>query len=611
MLANLLLAIAVALALFFLSKMLFDSYIDKKYLSEDSKTARINGYRDALQNYVTENNLDCDDTDKISTWAKAQKYLYILVYKDDQLLFETGRYVEEKVENKENADDSTEKPEENNPDSPGETDPDGTDPGVTDPDGTDPDGTDPGGTDPGGTDPGGTDPGITDPGVTDPDGTDPDGTDPGGTDPGGTDPGGTDPGGTDPGVTDPEGDKPGEDKNEEDKTDKEENKYQSSGITIKTPTRQELYDEAIAKAPHSITAADGMLIVKINDFTEYLYYDIFNIVSIVLASIGFILVMWFYFFGITKKISRLGREVTAVADGDVNRKITTDGDDELTRLCADVEYMRISMLENIEKERAALEANKELITAMSHDIRTPLTVLLGYLDVMRSNATDEDMQQYIEVSERTAMRLKKMSDDMFGYFLVYGGSVEVDVQECEARTLVDQMFSGHVFLLREQGYTIDFNFEECDNDFLEDVTVVTDPPQLMRIVENLFSNILKYADIEKPVTINIDVDIDEMTIKVSNYVHPNPDEAQKNGIGLRSSMKLANAMDIRFSAEETDGIYTSVLCVPIIPNIDYASAEKKEDKRGFSGWLKYVFKSFKSFVSTAWGKLKSLFVKEK
>ena len=62
MLANLLLAIVVALALFFLSKMLFDSYIDKKYLSEDSKTARINGYRDALQNYVTENNLDCDDT---------------------------------------------------------------------------------------------------------------------------------------------------------------------------------------------------------------------------------------------------------------------------------------------------------------------------------------------------------------------------------------------------------------------------------------------------------------------------------------------------------------------------------------------------------------------
>ena len=91
------------------------------------------------------------------------------------------------------------------------------------------------------------------------------------------------------------------------------------------------------------------------------------------------------------------------------------------------------MLENLEKEHAALEANKELITAMSHDIRTPLTVLLGYIDIMKLNAPEgDDMRQYIEASERTALRLKKMSDDMFGYFLVYGGGIEVEVEECDA-----------------------------------------------------------------------------------------------------------------------------------------------------------------------------------
>ena len=347
------------------------------------------------------------------------------------------------------------------------------------------------------------------------------------------------------------------------------------------------------------------------DFSEYFYYDIFNIISIALAFIGFILIMWLYFFGITRKISRLGREVTSVADGDVNRKITADGHDEITRLCADVEYMRISMLENIEKEHAALEANKELITAMSHDIRTPLTVLLGYLDIMKSNATDTDMQQYLEVSERTAMRLKKMSDDMFGYFLVYGGSVEVEVQECEARTLVDQMLSGHVFLLREQGYSIDFNFEDEGNEFLEGVTVVTDPPQLMRIVENIFSNILKYADPEKPVIIYVGADTDEMTIKVSNFVNPNPDEAQKNGIGLRSSMKLANAMDIRFSSGEEDGIYTSFLYVPIIPIIDYSSNRKSKERGGFALWLTFALKKFRRSLVKLKSRIKKLFAKRK
>lgn len=383
----------------------------------------------------------------------------------------------------------------------------------------------------------------------------------------------------------------------------------SAGVSGRAPSKEELRAEA--KGPYKLTTADGELEVLIADYSEHLYYDIFKILAIILAFISFLVVMWLYFFELTKKISRLGREVTAVADGDVNRAITADGDDELTRLCADVEYMRISMLENIEKERAALEANRELITAMSHDIRTPLTVLLGYLDIMKSNTQDGDMLQYIETSERTAMRLKKMSDDMFGYFLVYGGGVEVEIQECDARTLVDQMLSGHVFLLREQGYTIEFNFEAENNDFLNEVIVVTDPPQLMRIVENIFSNVMKYADKEKPVTVFVNSDTDEMTIKVSNFTAPNPDEAQKNGIGLRSCLKLANAMDIRFSSDEEDGVFTSTLCVPIIPVIEYSEVENNEEKRGFTEWLKSIFTKFKTFSARLLAKVKGIFTRNK
>ena len=203
-----------------------------------------------------------------------------------------------------------------------------------------------------------------------------------------------------------------------------------------------------------------------------------------------------------------------------------------------------------------------------------------------------------------------MSDDMFGYFLVYGGGIEVEVQECEAKTLIDQMLSGHVFLLREQGYDIDFNFEREENDFLENVTVVTDPPQLMRIVENLFSNVMKYADKKKTVSVIIGVETDEMTIKVSNYVASNPDMAQKNGIGLRSCMKLANAMDIRFSSEEKDGVFTSLMCVPIIPIVEYKDTETEEGKRGFGQWLSSIFEKCKSFFVKIPSKLKDFITRK-
>ena len=549
MLSMLLFALGIALALFFATNLIADGYIQKKYLSEEKKAERAKEYVEDLQEYVTGLGLSCDDTKEISKWAQSYKYLYVLIYKDDKLLFESGRYDEEKAsemgENKENADDEPQKPEADEGSGEGNNTP-------QNPEGT---------------------------------------------------PGGD---GAADNLTGSTDDKSDADNAEKEESQDSQNKYPSSGITVKTPTREELISEAVAGGSHPIVASDGVLLASMVDYTEYLYYDIFNIVSVVLAFLGFLLVMWFYFFDLTRRITRLGREVTAVADGDMQRSITAEGEDEITRLCTDVEYMRSSMLENIEKERAALEANRELITAMSHDIRTPLTVLLGYLDIMKLNAPDGDMQQYIEASERTALRLKKMSDDMFGYFLVYGGGIEVSEQECEARTLVDQMLSGHVFLLREQGYSIDFNFEGEDNDFLSDTVVVTDPPQLMRIVDNIFSNVMKYADAEKPVTVFVGAEVDEMTIRVTNYVRANPDEAQKNGIGLRSCMKLANAMDIRFSSAEEDGVFESVMYVPIIPHVEYGDTDDVEQRGGFIGWLNSIFAKLKKFFGKLLEKVKTL-----
>ena len=554
MLAMLILALGVAIILFFAAKFIADKYIELSYLSEEKKEERVSKYKDDLQNFVTEQGIGCNDTQQIGEWAEKNKYLYILIYKDDNLMFESGQGGNKENntpkigENKENADDVPNNSVENNSNFSSENP---SDESLSENfgDGTDSENGE-----------------IND-------------------------------------VANAESGNTGEYSQEDKK------QYSNSGITKKTPTREELVAKALAGGYHLITASDGELHLYMVDYTEHLYYDVFNIVSILLAFVGFVLVMWLYFIEITRRITRLGKEVTAIADGEIDRAITADGEDEITRLCNDVEYMRTSMLENIEKERAALDANRELITAMSHDIRTPLTVLLGYLDIMKLNAADEDMQQYIEVSERTALRLKKMSDDMFGYFLVYGGGVEVEVQECDARTLVDQMLSGHVFLLREQGYEIEFNFETEGNDFLSDVVVVTDPPQLMRIVENIFSNIMKYADKEKPVTVFVGSETDEMTIKVYNYVGKNPDMAQKNGIGLRSCMKLANAMDIRFSSEEEDGIFASLMYVPIIPNIDYTDDVGEEERGGFTEWLKSIFEKFKNCAVGLWKKVKSSLIK--
>ena len=487
MLLYLALSAIIAVGVFFAADLVAKAYVNNVYLSEEKVKERDAEYKASLQNYVIENHVSSNDTAKIAKWVKEHKYLYVMIYKDDRLLFDSGSYdgnAPEMGENKENVDE--------NPSETGKSDED-------------------------------------------------------------------------------------------------------SGITVRPPTKDELIAMAAKTGSYPIFMMDRVILVTIVDYTEYLCYDIGNLISLFVAFASFILVMWIFFYSITRRITKLSHEVRMVAEGNMNHPIDSRGRDEITSLSLDVEYMRSSMLENIENEKFAIQSNKELITAMSHDIRTPLTVLLGYIDIMKLNASDSQMREYLDATEKTALRLKKMSDDMFSYFLVYGGDPELTIQECSARTLIEQMLSSSVFLLREQGYNINYNFEQEGAGFLEDTVMVTDPAQLMRIVENIFSNILKYADKSAPVSIYTNSEIDEMTIKVSNKTSDNIDEAQRNGIGLKSCMKLANAMDIRFSYGEEDGVFLVTMYVPIIPRIAYDDTDDTDtdERSGFAKWLHHSLEKLK------------------
>ena len=135
-----------------------------------------------------------------------------------------------------------------------------------------------------------------------------------------------------------------------------------------------------------------------------------------------------------------------VSDGNMHHNIHYDGDDELTRLSYNVEQMRSSMLKNIQLEREARDSNAELITSMSHDIRTPLTVLLGYLEMMKNHeGCDEEMTDYIEASENTAMRLKQLSDDMLKYSLAFGDAPgDVTLEDADASRIKIETTTGDV-----------------------------------------------------------------------------------------------------------------------------------------------------------------------
>ncbi len=440
-------------------RFVINSVIDNHYNTEQNRITRQNEYIDELRSYIDENGLSSTDTVKLAEWVKENRYVYLLIYKDDELFFSEGGL-------------NSQMP-------------------------------------------------ITPPFTA------------------------------------------------------------IGGITVNYPKDEELMEYASNSHLYPLEMADGPILAAFADFSEYLYYDIANIVSLVCAFVFLAVVMMVYFSDLTNRISNLGDNVIKVSDGDMNHRIIAEGKDELATLSSNVDRMRLSILENLEKEREARDANSALITSMSHDIRTPLTVLLGYIDIMKMHTEDSEMQSYLKASETTALRLKNLSDDMFSYFLVFGtDEIEAELSEYDAKTLVEQMIVEHTLLLSERGYIIDVR---ADAEKIRELRVVTDAPKTMRIIDNIFSNITKYADSEKPIIVEMTVKSEGepfcarelLYLSFSNAVGKSS-AAESNRIGLKTCKKLAEAMKLQFNYRENAGSFTVELGLPIADSEPKIEAEEAE-----------------------------------
>ena len=343
------------------------------------------------------------------------------------------------------------------------------------------------------------------------------------------------------------------------------------GISVDYPALDELMQYAKENDLYPVMLADGSLFASVSDFTEYLYYDLANMVSLGAAMLALAASMIIYFQRVIMRITRLAKDVAVVFGGDMQHNIYYDGDDELTGLSYNVEKMRSSMLKNIQLEREARDTNAELITSMSHDIRTPLTVLLGYLEMMKQCPKDAELDEYIKASHKTALRLKKLSDDMFKYALVFGeGDAAVELSEYDAAVLIEQLLAEHILLLAESGYEVTPEFEGVEN--ASGVYILTDPPNLMRIIDNIFSNLSKYADKSETVRFKVIYRDGTLALGFKNKIRTDIDGVESNGIGLKTCRKLAEALHHGFSCSEVDGMFEVNIVFHTVSHTDRGDA---------------------------------------
>lgn len=301
---------------------------------------------------------------------------------------------------------------------------------------------------------------------------------------------------------------------------------------------------------------DGTVFATVIDTSGDTAYTLMNVVSALIAVLIFFIIVAIYVSVTLSRISMLAKNVRQIETKDNTLPITVIGNDEISSLASDVDNMRNSLLDNIKKEREAWESNSNLITAMSHDIRTPLTVMLGYLDLMEMQNKDATMTEYISVCRNNAVRLKNLSDDLFQYNLVFGKqnfSIEGEKQDSN---VVLHMLNEHILLCERRGYSFVFE-NQCPN-----CLVNIDTVYFGRVIGNLFSNIEKYADPSQPINIRFADNNTNITIEIKNKVLMSEKRAESNKIGNKTCERIMEALNGKFLYSIKDDEYLAmiVLC---------------------------------------------------
>ena len=221
-----------------------------------------------------------------------------------------------------------------------------------------------------------------------------------------------------------------------------------------------------------------------------------------------------------------------MAQGDLAHPVPYCGEDEVGMLAKELDSLRETLDMNIKKEESIHRANRDLITAISHDLRTPLTVLRGYLDILRLKRCPEaSRDEYVEKCIRKAEDIRVLTDRMFEYALVYEVDETAELKQMPVSVLNDILEDNCEFI-RLAGFSVEQTL------VLPEGCMSGDEIMLKRIFSNLFSNILKYGDKKHKVTVEAEREHGKTKIVLANGIKSSGDEVESSRIGLKSTEKM-------------------------------------------------------------------------
>lgn len=289
---------------------------------------------------------------------------------------------------------------------------------------------------------------------------------------------------------------------------------------------------------YTVEFADGRATVSVSGVYEYQFYNYAMIAELVISFVLFLILV---LLGIRKKmnyISKLSHEIEILEGGSLDYKITVKGKDEISALAEGLDNMRLSFKNLVDEETEIVRENQKIVTEMSHDLRTPVTSIMLYTEILKKGKYQNEIQlmEYLEKIDKKAHRMKQLTDHLFAYALV-AGSEKVELEEPESyEMLFYDLFSETCNFLQQRGFQIEFQVKWME----KNLRVCTN--YIVRIMDNITSNIIKYADPSEPVVIQSVYDDKRAGFIFENAVRQTKERVESNCVGIQSIKNMMKKM---------------------------------------------------------------------
>lgn len=226
----------------------------------------------------------------------------------------------------------------------------------------------------------------------------------------------------------------------------------------------------------------------------------------------------YLFYRYLKDYTRLITDIGLVVDhtklirnGDLNTKLILSEDSPMHKTADDLSNIQEGVFEAVQEQLKSERMKIELITNVSHDLKTPLTAMVNYIDLLqREDLTPEHANDYVKVLVKKAARLTNLTQDIFDISKAQSGNLELNIEKIDVVELMKQSIAELDDKIQDSSLSFKINLP------IDKIYINADGRKLYRVFDNLISNILKYSLSNTRVYIELVEDGDSVTLSFKN-----------------------------------------------------------------------------------------------